>query len=191
MRASRSVPLPAFLASIATGIPLILGAQGPAAAVGPRPGSWAAEAVVSPYGVGPSLLRFRSTNGAWILGAIASGYQRHQESDELRIDRKISYFTADARIGYRHHGGSGTTPRCGPSRGAGLLGAHTRASGGSRGWSAGAYGELGIVYFHSPHVSFGSAGEVRGAYARSTGRVRSREIYMRATLVRALATVYF
>jgi hypothetical protein len=175
--------------------PLLLGAQASATTQvsGPNPGSWAAEGVVGSVGVGASVLRFRSTQSAWIVGMNASGVVRREDIAATPFqpaDRvTIRSASVDLRLGQRRYASPGMRLR--PLAGAGVLGSY-QGGGGLRLWAAGIYGEGGAAFFFSPHVSLGASGEVRLVYDEQRGgNVTAREVMLRATLARLLGTVYF
>jgi hypothetical protein len=175
--------------------PTLLLAQAPAAALvsGPIAGSWAAEGLVSSLGIGASVLRFRSTQSAWIVGLNASGGVRRQEFAATAFTpaerTTIRFVSVDLRLGQRRYGSPGMRLR--PLGGAGVLGSY-QGGGGQRLWAAGVYGEGGAAFFFNPHVSLGASGEVRVVYDEQRGgTLTAREVTLRGTLARLLGTVYF
>lgn len=179
-------------------LPAAAAAQTPADSTGPRGGSWGAEVTVG-GGFGGQLLRFRSPNSAWLLGAGVSVTREHQDEvtgtfgvipEQTRTQVQVS-----GRLGLRGYRDRGRRLR--PFTGAGLTGALSRFDSQNRSWEAGAYGELGASFFFSPHVSLGAAGELSAGYGedRRGGppdvSVTATHWRIGAAVVRVLGAVYF
>jgi hypothetical protein len=171
-------------------------AQAARDSIGPRQGTWGAEAS---YGsiTGVSLLRFSSPRAAWLLGATVDLGQ--QTSDESTPTGTIRSTNATAmlavRVGRRWWSGELNAPMR-PFVGLALGGGFTRY-GNVRSTDGSAIGELGATYFFGSHVSLGAAGELavirgRDRFASSFGPEQTIDRWnLRGNLVRLNAAVYF
>jgi hypothetical protein len=195
----RSV-LPAAVLAVAlvTAAPTV-NAQAVADVIGPRAGSWGAEAT---YGgtSAATLLHFSSPSAAWLVG-VAFNVAR-ETADNYNFagtptTESRDYGSVNARVGRRWWSGDASA-RLRPLTGIGLtggLGSYPF----EKAWNAGGYGELGATYFFSPHVSLGASGELSLGYQqnrRSSGVPGSsdqvsRYWLLRGDLARVSAGVYF
>ena len=155
---------------------------------GPSTGTWGIEGSTG----SASLLRFRSTSSAWVLGGNAS----LQRVDVPEFDPATgqsttteTFGTAQVRLGIRRYG----TPREGVrhfSTISGLLG-YNHSSSSSDGWILGASADLGAAYFFSPHVSLGGAGELNASYGTGSSGGFGDRFAVSFAGIRLLGAVYF
>jgi hypothetical protein len=166
---------------------LTVAASAAAQEAGPAAGTWGVEGTLG----SASLLRFQSTESAWLAGLFASYLHRSTaESDGPTgpiVTDAEDRFSAQLRMGFRRYG-----PRAGGARSfwtlSGLVGYSSSSF--QHGWAYGTAGELGAAYFFSSHVSLGGSGEV------TVVRDDSRGIFGRSLTVnfggfRLLGAVYF
>jgi hypothetical protein len=178
--------------------PALVRAQGPLAApdsAGPRPGAWGAEGGIG-SGQSATLLRFRSSTSAVLIGLDASWFDTSEELPDVGGTRtqRNTYANLMARIGVRGYQTTASAAR--PFTSVGVIAGYTQDPGGP-GWTAGAFGELGASYFFSPHVSLGAAGGLQVTYSRTRREFSAAETLSRrqfgvqANAVRLLGAVYF
>ena len=139
-----------------------LGAQ--ATPEGPRAGAWGAEVGfdVNNPGAGAALVRFLSDRSALLLGLGGSFSDREimflgGGGEGFTMDRRMVH--VDARLGYRAFRSPGSAVR--PIAGGGILGSMEQTTGLAHSWTAGAYGELGIMRFFGPSFSVGATAELQ------------------------------
>jgi hypothetical protein len=196
----RSSLRPALLAVALTLAAPAVHAQSASANTGPRAGSWGAEATYGEFS-GASLLRFSSSDAAWVLGL--SGYAERR-TVEQQIFNGVGYVTTKesqnvdfvtARLGRRWWGGDARTGFR-PLTGVGITGGVGQQPS-FRQWNAGTYGELGATYFFSPHVSLGATGGLELTYGQdrfnsgSGSTDHTDRWIVRGNLARVSAGVYF
>ena len=162
----------------------------------PRPGSWGAEVSFRDGGTGASLLRFQSSSRALVLGAEFNIQNVDIESGTLDFggDGTSSYLAL--RLGMRSYRRSGTE-QLRPVIGFGARGTYLSGPSDASEWSAGVYGELGAMYFLTPHVSFGGTGEINASYGKREQTLSSGIELDQSTrsfggsLMRVILSVYF
>ena len=163
----------------------------------PRPGSWGAEVVVRDGSAGASLLRFQSSRTALVLGL---------DFSVVNIDTDVGgspLATADGtssnvavRLGMRSYRQS-SAEKLRPVIGFGTRGSYGKSETNFSTWTAGIYGELGAVYFLTPHVSLGGTGELQANYGKrkqtlgSGTEVEQTTTAFSGSLIRVLLGVYF
>lgn len=162
-----------------------------------RAGQWGAEFAVNDGTVGLGVLRFRSPRKAWLIDASVGA----------------SWSDAESPFGGDQSGSSGLVRvRTGPRRyrpiatgsaaylGMGLTGSYDWVSSGdyrSQRWDAGAFGELGAVYFVTRRLSLGARVEAYGVFstARQTSSslpaTRDRRVSIGVRQVRIVGALYF
>lgn len=147
------LPVPAaFLVAVVFFVPASASAQD----VGPRAGSWAAEA--TPSGE-VSLLRFRSSTSAWLIGF--SGFYNKRDEDTAGGGLDGETTTALVRLGWR--GYRATQSRVRPfTTIAALVGYDDIVFGPT--WNFGGQFEYGGAYFFTPNVSLGASLALRAVY---------------------------
>ena len=172
-------------------------AQAPRDSIGPRPGTWGAEASYG-SGTGVSLLWFSSPRAAWMLGASYTfGEETSDQTAPAGGTIRSTNITGslNLRVGRRWWSGELNAPMR-PFVGFGVGGGLSRFSN-VRSAEGSVNGELGATYFFGPHVSLGAAAElavVRGhdRYISSFGpEQKSDRWYVRGNLARLTAAVYF
>ncbi len=164
----------------------------------PHAGTWGAEGFVGTSGSGASILRFRSPNVAFLFGADIS-YSHLGDSEGTIPLLSGTNANVGARFGVRNYRGSGAD-RLRPVVGAGLRTSYAEAVN-SKVWSGGAYGELGAMYFLTPHISLGGTGELQASYGKrkqtvvfQTGNEETSKqdiTTVAASLMRVMLAVYF
>jgi hypothetical protein len=159
----------------------------------PRAGEWAAEVVVGSAN-GGSLLRFWSRESALLVGA--EFYVIHYDESSGNSGFIGTSSNVGARLGVRRYRRS-STPDLRPLVGLGVRGGVGRAPNDTDSWSAGGYGELGAVYFVTPHFSVGGVGELQVNYSKQTqdagvvGKFDATKTELTGSLVRLVLSVYF
>jgi hypothetical protein len=162
----------------------------------PRPGSWGAEVFIRDGGTGASLLRFGSSSRALVLGAEFNFQNTDTEVGTVGAGSDGSSSNLALRLGMRSYRQS-STEQLRPVIGFGARGAYGNGPSDFTNWSAGVYGELGAVYFLTPHVSLGGTGEINASYGKRTQTLSSGvEIDQSTTafggsLMRVMLSVYF
>ena len=155
--------------------------------VGPQAGTWGAEAG---HDNRVSVLRFRSTTSAWLLGFDAGHISRQDDGDQDQSSSSISL-----RLGIR--GFRNPAERVRPFSGVSALIGYTDNDfeGGSMVFGGSA--EVGAAYFFSRHVSLGSAFDLSGSYYRSerpdfpTGAPVDVSTLIVRAAIRFMGAVYF
>lgn len=162
-----------------------------------RKGEWGAEVVLGPSITGASVLRFLSSRTALVVGANASvSHSKHEIDDGFSFpDQSSTQSNIDGRLGLRRYHSS-AREHLHPLVGVGVRSIYTKLAADSHAWTAGGYGELGAIYFFTPHLSLGATGEVSALYSKTTQRANntkatSTSTAVNASLVRVLASVYF
>lgn len=165
----------------------------------PHAGTWGAEVFLGNAGSGASILRFRSPNVALLFGADFSYTHIGDADGTLTVSSGTSANVA-ARLGLRNYRGS-SADRLRPVVGVGLRSSYSEPSSNSHAWSAGAYGELGAMYFLTPHISLGGTGELQASYGKrkQTFTIQSgiqesakqNTTTVTASLMRVMLAVYF
>ena len=152
----------------------------------PRAGSWGAEASVDND---VSLLRFRSSTSAWLVGFSGFYLKRDEEDDTFETE-----LTAiSLRLGMRFY--RAPTSRLRPFTTVAALVRYLDGIG-SPPWAFGAQFEYGGAYFFTPRVSLGASFDVRGLYGSGTSdqgigpEVEVTEFTLSSGL-RFLGAVYF
>jgi hypothetical protein len=165
----------------------------------PHSGQWGMEAVVAPSTAGASVVRFQSPAFAWLLGAGLSANRsttKAEDPDFAGADNTTSTLSVSARLGARWYGHA-SNERLRPVIGLGALGQLTRVQGFTPTRTAGAYAELGALYFVVPQLSVGGTVELNATRARVARRtvtdaeIASRTITFAASLPRVILSVYF
>jgi hypothetical protein len=164
----------------------------------PGAGTWAAEAIIGSGASGASLLRFQSARTALLLGADFNVFHQEEDDDEGTGVGLLSGTTStvNARLGVRSYRQS-DTDRLRPILGFGARGGYSKSSSNVRGWTTGVYGELGAVYFVTPHLSLGGTGELQANYGKQklrSGATTTREVTLTSingSLIRVMLSVYF
>ena len=153
----------------------------------PQAGTWGAETGLSQ---GVSLLRFRSTTSAWLVGFDAVHYNRDDDGNQ---DQRLTM--AEVRLGMRSY--RNPQERVRPFTGLSALVGYDENPLDQGTWAFGAAAEFGAAYFFSRHVSLGTALDLSARYAKGerddfvTGApVDVTTITARAGL-RFLGAVYF
>ena len=161
----------------------------------PRPGAWAAEVFVRDGGTGGSLLRFLSSRNALVMGLDANVMNVDTDGPGTSsVEGTTSNF--GLRLGMRTYRQSGTE-QLRPVFGFGARGGYSDGGSGFTSWTAGAYGELGAVYFLTPHVSLGATGELEASFGKRTQTVGSgvkleqKMAGVSGTLIRVMLGVSF
>lgn len=165
----------------------------------PHAGTWGAEVFLGNSGSGASILRFQSSNVALLFGADFS--YSHTSDDDGTIGLSSSGTLVAARLGLRNYRGS-TAERLRPVAGVGVRTVYGKGSSDSQTWSAGAYGELGAMYFLMPHISLGGTGEIQASYGKrkqtitsfpngSSQTLKQNSTTVTASLMRVMLAVYF
>jgi hypothetical protein len=171
-------------------------AQSGADDVGPKGGTWGAEATLGgPTGV--SLLRLTSPQAAWLLGAsFSAGRETSDQFNGFTRTRETRMLgSVELRVGRRWWSGE-ARERLKPHAGLGLIGRYASYPS-ARSWAVGPYGELGATYFFGPHLSLGTSGELaitrsRDTYSGGLGTdLKTDRWYINGNLVRFNAAVYF
>jgi hypothetical protein len=176
-------------------MPAIAAAQRPAADSTPHAGQWGAEASFG-GGSGASLLRFLSARTALVVGAeFATGHTDSDSSEPIDSPFDGSYGSVTARVGVRRYRES-RAERIRPVVGGGLRGSYATNPTDTRSWSAGAYGEVGALYFVAPHLSIGGVGEVQAMYEKTRqtsggGFYETSRSSVVGSVIRLLVSVYF
>jgi hypothetical protein len=151
----------------------------------PQAGTWGAE---TGSGNGISVMRFRSTTSAWLLGFSVNHQQRDIGTQEVTIANH------ELRLGFRRY--ANPEQRVRPISGVSVIVGYEDL-GGTSGMRYGGAGELGAVYFFSRHVSLGtsvdltvtySSGEVEAGFPPAT--LDQNSLIIRSGL-RLLGAVYF
>jgi hypothetical protein len=191
-------------ASLALFAPPVARAQDPAGVrdtagslAKPGSGTWGAELGIG-SGQSATLLRFGSRTSALLLGADVFWLDILEETPMpgggATNERRYTVANVTGRVGFRRYSGTALPVR--PFTSFGLLGGYSRDFGGP-GWTAGAFGELGVSYFFSPHVSLGASGGLQVIYTRlrqefSFGESATRrQVGVRGSAVQLLGAVYF
>ena len=162
----------------------------------PRPGSWGAEVFIRDGGTGASLLRFQSSSRALVLGAEFDFQNVDTEAGTVSVGGDGTRSNLALRLGVRSYRQS-STERLRPVIGFGARGAYGNGPSDFTDWSAGVYGELGAVYFLTPHVSLGGTGEMNASYGKRTQTLSSgveidqSSTSFGASLMRVMLSVYF
>jgi hypothetical protein len=171
--------------------------------VEPHAGAWGAE--LQPFATGASLLYFPKSSSAWLLGADVSYTHSNRPQAVSSLSTNNLTFVR-GQLGHRWYRGSDMHLRTLYGLGAmGSLGNTDNGPFNDRQWSAGPYGELGGVWFFTPHLSLGATGQAQvlfgqdrstGGGVTSTGDVitstsTAHTISISATAVRMTAAVYF
>jgi hypothetical protein len=162
----------------------------------PRAHSWGAEVFLGSGGTGASILRFQSPRFALLFGADFS-----MSHIDQTIDGGTSTVTQSnlgARFGVRSYRHS-SAERLRPVIGFGARASYAKGSPDVRIWTTGVYGELGAMYFLTPHVSLGGTGELQASYGKrkqTTGiagqiEVEQTTTVISASLMRVMLAVYF
>ena len=178
-------------------IPAVAQAQQSSADSVPHAGEWGAEAAVSPFGNGASLLRFQSPRVALLLGAEFAVQHTKTDADLPGFASVNRNFTnVSVRLGLRNYRQS-SVQRLRPVVGVGALAAYSRAVSDFTAWRAGIYGELGAAYFVVPHVSLGVTGELQATYGQedqgsptTSSKTTATSTFVGGTLGRFLVAVY-
>lgn len=156
--------------------PVSLSAQKATRSGPPETGTWGGEVSIGDIR-SASLLKFLSPQWAVLAGASVSSFKTRSDGGDLILENRFTQ--ASLQVGARRYGGRGLGVR--PVAGLGVV-----VSGGSGNASAvGAYGELGAVYFFTPHVSLGAIGTAN--VSRGEGGSSS----FGASLARLIGAVYF
>lgn len=163
----------------------------------PHAGEWAAEAILGPSIVGTSLIRFLSPRSALLLGGDVNISRQKSTSNTGFDPEPITRYTFDGRLGWRSYRSS-STDRVRPVVGFGARGNYGSLSNGPdfHEWGVGGYGELGVLYFVTSHLSAGATGEIAALYSKATSesgtsKSESSATSFGASLVRLLVSVYF
>ena len=162
----------------------------------PRPGSWGAEVFVRDGGTGASLLRFQSSSRALVLGAEFTFLNVDTKAANVSVGGDGTRSNFGLRLGMRSYRQS-STEQLRPVIGFGARGAYGSGPSDASDWNAGVYGELGAVYFLTPHVSLGGTGEINASYGKRTQTLATGvEIDQSITsfggsLMRVILSVYF
>ena len=152
----------------------------------PQAGTWGAE---TGSGNGISVMRFRSTTSAWMIGFSSNYQKRELENTEITIQNH------ELRLGLR--GYSNPTARTRPIKGISAIVGYEDVSANNSGFRFGGAVELGAVHFFSRHVSLGGTIDLTATYTSGEsegilpgGPVDVSTLQARAGL-RMLAAVYF
>ena len=155
--------------------------------VAPPAGTWGAEA--SPDNR-VTLLRFRSTTSAWLVGLEAFHFRRDESAGE-----DVSSSSVMLHLGMR--GYRNPAERVRPFSGFSALMGYQDDDFDGGAIVLGASGELGAAYFFSRHISLGSALELSATYFQSettefpsSSLVDVRTYFVRAA-IRFMGAVYF
>jgi hypothetical protein len=135
-----------------------------------RAGQWGAEFAIDDGTVGLGVLRFRSPRRAWLLDAAFNAGWSDEESS-FGSGNRTNVFVR-VRTGPRayrpiHAASAGYV-------GIGLTGAYSWAGSENeyrRLWDAGLFGELGALYFVTPHLSLGAQIGLSARYTESRQRL--------------------
>jgi len=178
--------------------PVIVHAQQASHDSMPHAGTWAAEVFLGNAVSGASVLRFHSPKLALLFGAEFS-LSHVGESDGIPQALSGTTTNVAARLGLRSYRGSSTN-RLRPVVGGGLRNSYSKTPNVQL-WSAGAYGELGAMYFLTPHISLGGTGELQASYgerkqtiffASGTSQSTKQDVVTAsASLMRVMLAVYF
>lgn len=163
----------------------------------PRAGTWAAEIGLGSAGAGASLLRFQSPRFALLFGADFNVTRVEDDSDASTLFGQTGTQTGfAARLGGRSYRES-SSERIRPVVGFGARAGYTKGLADFRTWSTGIYGELGAMYFVTPHLSLGGTGELQANYGKQKRTVSPTQTIEQTTtsfggsLVRVMLSVYF
>ena len=164
----------------------------------PHAGTWGAEVFLGNAGSGASILRFRSPKVALLFGADFSYSHSGEDNGTIGLPATTTTNVA-ARLGFRNYRGS-SADRLRPVVGAGLRSSYADATNASL-WTAGAYGELGAMYFLTPHISLGGTGELQASYGKRTqtrflqngiqDSAKQSVTTVAASVMRVMLAVYF
>jgi hypothetical protein len=154
----------------------------------PARGSWGGELCFS---CGVTLLKFRDTTAAWLLGFSGQFTRIRVEQNAVPTPPPEDQWVAIAHLGHRWYGRSSTPFRPFYSL-AGTIGAD---GGGSTGLVYGGTADLGGAWFFSPHLSLGTAGVLdvmHRTFEDQAGTFTFRErMWTAALTMNLMASVYF
>ena len=167
--------------------PAILHAQQASPDSMPHAGTWGAEVFLGNSGSGASILRFQSPKIALLFGADFSYSHTSDDDGSSGYFGGTGTFVA-ARLGLRNYRGS-TADRLRPVVGVGVRTSYSKGTSDLQLWGAGAYGELGAMYFLTPHVSVGGTGEVQAGYQQRKQTITSFPDAQRQTIKQNTTTV--
>lgn len=178
--------------------PAIVQSQQASADSMPHTGTWGAEVFLGNAVSGASILRFRSPKVALLFGADFA-YSHTGDGDGTLPAGSGTATSVAARLGFRNYRGS-SADRLRPLVGLGLRTSYSDTPTVSL-WSAGGYGELGAMFFLTPHISLGGTGELQASYGKRTQTVifqtgnresvKQNTTTVTASLMRVMLAVYF
>ena len=144
--------VPSLVVAAVLAVPAITSAQD----VAPTAGSWGAEASA----VGDvSLLRFRSSTSAWLVGF--SGFYNRRDEDDSATPFEATTTVAAVRLGWRGYRAPESRTRPFTTLAA-LVGYDDTAFGAT--WQFGGQFEYGAAYFFTRHVSLGASFDLRAVF---------------------------
>jgi len=149
--------------------------------LGPKAGTWGGE---TSFGSSGSLLRFRSPTSAWLIG-LSTSLAVITSSGSATPDEHT--FNANARFGIRYYGDA--TQRARPLMTLSALVAYQDF--GSTVLGLGGAAEVGGVYFFSPHLSLGVAGNLNVQQIRQRFGSRDKILLVQFSGFQVLGAVYF
>ena len=176
------------LAKVLTGALVLCASQTAMAQDGPTAGTWAVEGT----NFGASLLRFRSSNSAWVLNGSAVMFRQEvQQFDPVTgnlVTETETSVSSQVRVGIRRYAPAVERVRTFSTLSA-VLGYIDNGDGGAL--QFGASGEIGAAYFFSPHVSMGGAASIDATYQNERSGPFGRSLIVSLGNLRLLGTVYF
>jgi hypothetical protein len=142
-----------------------------------RSGQWAALFSGGLSFASLGLMRFSTPTRAWVLDfrlAGGHGHDTNRINDTLTIESFTSTANISARVGRRFYQGRGKAVASFQT--VGVLSGFNHQCGGStlggttcdKGWTGGAFGELGAAYLVTPRLSIGGTAGVQFSYTRGT-----------------------
>jgi hypothetical protein len=146
-------------------IPAIASSQQTPSDSTPHAGTWGAEVFLGSAGAGASILRFQSPRLALLFGADFNVSHIDSDSDGQISGSSGTSSNVAARLGMRTYRQS-SAEQLRPVVGFGVRAAYAKGPSEFRTWSTGVYGELGAVYFLTPHVSLGGTAELQANYGK-------------------------
>ena len=195
--------LAAFIVCVGLTLATSLHAQSPSdsTATDFHPGQWGVQAIVANGVSEAGALRFATPSRAWVLDGSMS--LDRQTSSGTQSTQGRSVVGAALSVGSRWYH---TPARLVRFLGLGLTGAYSLENYGANSpkttyWSAGAYGEAGVVYMITPHIGLGSRAALTlvrtnmttdlGAPFQGTLATRVVDYRLNFYPVQVLATIYF
>lgn len=196
----RHVPVPLVCASILLARSASAQITGDTARVKFHPGQWGVEFIPNRDANTIGVLRFATPTRAWVLDGSANlDWITLPGAGDFGKDATGHSMSVSATFGPRWYHAAGA--RVVGFGGWGITGSYSRAQGPQNPtryelWSAGAYGELGMQYLLTPHLSVGGRGTLQASRidnhsSSDTASTRQIGYHLGAGGLQVTGTIYF